>query len=126
MKQAVIATEDQHKFSDIVQALAANQFEIAWAGSGREAVDLIKQKKAVDLFIADTGLGDMETKALVEKAIMTNPMVNCIPVSSLAHKEFHDYFEGLGVLMPLPLAPGPQDARDVIACIKKIFSLTNG
>ncbi|WP_022664866.1 hypothetical protein [Desulfospira joergensenii] len=124
MKQAVIAAGNRKNFSDIEPVLEKNNFVIEWADSGKACLAMCTDKKTIDLLIVDEHLVDMTPKQLVEKAIMTNPMINCVPVSSLAPEEFHDYFEGLGVLMQLPGHPGEKDAQELISCVKKILDLT--
>ncbi len=124
MKQAVLAARDGRVFSAIEPILENSDFKIQRVDSGKAALALCEDQRKIDLLITDETLEDMDAKELVEKAIMINPMINCAPVSSLAHKDFHDLFEGLGVLMQFPVKPDEKDAKKLIECIDKIFSLT--
>ena len=124
MRQAVIAARDRKHFSNLEQVLGKHNFAIEWAGSGKAVLELCRTQKKIDLLVVDQALEDMKTKEVVEKAIMINPMINCVPVSSLAHKDFHDFFEGLGVLAQLPPEPGLQDAEDMLSAVKKVLDLT--
>ena len=57
---------------------------------------------------------------LAEKLLSVNPMINCAAVSTLAPDQFHEASEGLGILAPLPPAPGKAQAEDLLQRIKDI------
>lgn len=124
MRQAIIAARDREKFVTLEQVLEKNEFTVEWAVSGSAVLEICRDKKNIHLLIVDDTLEDMEAKKVVEKAIMTNPMINCVPVSTLSHKDFHEFFEGLGVLAQLPPEPGIRDAENMIAIVKKVLDLT--
>ncbi len=123
MISILLAGENRDNLSELAATLKDNNVNIDWANSGDVALSMIKDKK-FDLVITDEKLTDMTGRKLVEKIISINAMMNCIAVSSLSPKDFHEEFEGLGVLMQLPHNPGKKEAYDLIEYLKKVLNLT--
>lgn len=74
----------------------------------------------VDAVIVDEqveGAGGLE---FVRELVRSNPFINCALVSSLYPSEFHEVTEGYGVFMQLPVRPGKEEARNLIAHLEKI------
>lgn len=74
--------------------------------------------------IVDGNLPGENTRDLVEKVVMQHPMVNCVATSALSPEDFHETFEGLGVLMQLPIKPDEQDAARLVIHLNKILGMT--
>ena len=123
MISILMACENRDNLSELAETLKDNNVNIDWADSGNAALSMIKDKK-FDLVITDEKLADMTGRKLVEEIISINAMMNCIAVSSLSPKDFHEEFEGLGVLMQLPHNPGKKEANDLIEYLKKVLNLT--
>jgi two-component SAPR family response regulator len=127
MIRVVFVGRDKEVFVNIEQTLMEEPVEIDWCDSGKSALTLLSEKtekKPIDLVITDETLPDMGGRELVEKVITQSPMTNCVAASSLSHKQFHDDFEGLGVLMQLPLKPTVKDGQKLLTYLKKIINLT--
>jgi len=123
MISILLAGENRENLSELAATLKENNVNTDWADSGSAALSMIKDKK-FDLVITDEKLADMTGRKLVEEIISINAMMNCIAVSSLSPKDFHEEFEGLGVLMQLPGNPGKKEAYELIEYLKKILNLT--
>jgi hypothetical protein len=68
----------------------------------------------------EEALSDMNAKVLVEAVTTQSPMTNCAITGTMDKKQFHDVYEGYGVLMQLPVQPGQDDARNLENQLKKI------
>ena len=127
MINVVLAARDREVFVTIEKILLEAPVEIEWTDSGKSALALVSEKagsKPVDLVITDEILPDMDGRKLVENVITQSPFTNCVAMSSLSHKNFHDAFEGLGALMQLPLKPSVEDGKKLLDLIKKVINLT--
>ncbi|MBU1172856.1 MAG: hypothetical protein KKD44_25130 [Proteobacteria bacterium] len=92
--------------------------------SGQDALDLVKDKaNKVDLAVVDQMVGGMPGIRWVEQMLPLNPMVNTALVSSLSDEDFHEYTEGLGVLMRIPLDPDKTTVTRVVERLVKVLSL---
>jgi CheY-like chemotaxis protein len=118
----LLVGRNQAAMSAFKAGLEKNQVETAWAESGKIA--LIKIADAnFDLIVADEQLGDMSGLQFIEKVILDKPMINCAAVTSLSHSDFHEASEGLGILMPLPVRPGQEQAEKLLDLLKNILNL---
>ncbi len=122
MTSVLLASGSKDNLSELAEALKKNDIDISMADSGNNALAMIKDKN-FDLVITDENLADMTGRKLVEEIIAVNAMMNCIAVSSLSPKDFHEEFEGLGILMQLPEKPGKKEAIDLLEYLKKILNL---
>jgi hypothetical protein len=61
---------------------------------------------------------------LIKSVITRQPMLNCAAVSSLSPGDFHEASEGLGILMPLPVEPGKNEAHQLLEHLNKIQSFS--
>lgn len=123
----IFVSRDRDLFSDIEQALVKNHMDIEWIDTGKKLLSRISARgtgKPVELVIVDGNLPDENARDIVEQVIMQSPMTNCVASSSLSHKEFHEAYEGLGVLMQLPLKPNAQDAQQLVTHLNKILDMT--
>jgi DNA-binding NarL/FixJ family response regulator len=102
-----------------------NDIELIYANSGETALKNIKDN-AIDLVISDEEVGDMSGLAFIRKLISVNPLINCVAVSSLSEKDFHEASEGLGVMNHLPVNPGADDAEELLKNLRLIKGLESG
>ena len=122
MISALMVSKEKVTFQGIIDTLVDENIDIYWSDSGTQALSLLLEK-SIDLLIIDEQLPDMAGRQFIEKIVMKNPMINCVVASPLAHKEFHDAYEGLGVLMQFPVVPGKKDAQKLLEHMKQIFDL---
>ncbi len=96
--------------------------ETLHALSGEKALEMIKDD-IIDLVVTDEDVGDMSGLSFVRKLISFNPMINCVAVSSLSEKDFHEASEGLGLMNHLPVNPGKTEAKKLIQSLRHIMGL---
>ena len=121
----LIVSRDKEIFSSVEQALIKNHMDIEWIDSGKKLLSLLSNPtdKKIELVIIDGNLPDENARDLVEKVIMQAPMTNCVATSALSPEDFHETFEGFGVLMQLPLKPNTQDAQNLVTHLNKILGM---
>jgi DNA-binding response OmpR family regulator len=116
----------QNPVSSVEQALIKNHMGIEWIDSGEKLLALLAEHptdKKIGLVIIDGNLPGENARDLVERVIMQAPMTNCVATSALSSEDFHETFEGLGVLMQLPLKPNDQDAQKLVTHLNKILAM---
>jgi len=120
MLKFLLVSRDKASFEEIISALKGyGDIELEFCDSGEKALEMISGM-AVDLVIADEGLGDMTGLELVKRILKINFMINFAVVSGLSHDEFHEASEGLGIMTQLPKPSGRKDAEDMIKMLKQI------
>ena len=120
MLKILLVSRDKNIFEDLISALKGYEdIESELSESGEKALAIVSGK-AVDLVIADEDLGDMTGLELVRRILKINFMINFAVVSSLAHDEFHEASEGLGIMLQLPKRPDEKDAKELVKTLKLI------
>ncbi|WP_319524904.1 response regulator [uncultured Desulfosarcina sp.] len=120
LTQLLFVTNQKNRFAAMQAEIEARDGSVAWATSGLDALERLKQTPA-DLVVVDENLDDMPGLTFVERLVAVNPMINCALVSSLSGKEYHDASEGLGILMQLPIEPDRGDAKQLMAHLNQIL-----
>ena len=120
----LLVSQDKAAMSAFKAGLEENQVQTAWAQSGSNAIAKIAEK-SFDLVVTDENLGDMTGLEFIEKVISIKPMVNCAAVTSLLPADFHEASEGLGILMPLPVSPGQEQAEKLLGRLKTILEVVS-
>lgn len=126
----VFVSRDKEIFSSIEQALIRNHMDVEWIDTAKDLLSLFSEPasktpdKKIGLVIVDGNLPGENARDLIEQIIMLNPMVNCVATSALSAEDFHETFEGLGVLMQLPLKPQEPDAARLVIHLNKILGMT--
>jgi CheY-like chemotaxis protein len=118
----LLVSQDKAAMSAFKAGLEENQVQTAWAESGSDAIARIAEG-SFDLVVTDEHLSDMTGLEFIEKVISKMPMVNCAAVTSLLPADFHEASEGLGILMPLPVSPGQEQAEKLLSRLKTILNL---
>jgi len=124
MIYAVLAVKDKQTFTQLAQELQRYPVDIHWTHTGKAVLDILSQAidqgKTVDLVITDETLTDMSGRDLVEQVIMKSPMTNCAAASTLSSDQFHEAYEGLGVLMQLPMTPDAESGKKLVTILTKL------
>jgi len=124
MISILIVSSDENSLLDFQSALRRyGEMDISRTESGGKALH-IASEKAFDLVVTDEFLSDMSGLAFAEKLVSLNPLINCVSVSRLSPKAFHEKSEGLGLLMQLPPNPGGEDAKKLMEQLKNVLNLT--
>lgn len=125
MIHVLLVSSDKDFFTDLASNMEKNvNLNISRAGSGGDALSMISVNN-FELVVTDESLSDMTGLKLVEKLVLTNPMINCAAVSSLSSKDFHAASEGLGILMQLPPRPDKIHAENLLQYLNNILNITN-
>jgi DNA-binding NtrC family response regulator len=124
MINILLVSSDKNFFIDLESNMGKNvEMNISRAESGSSALSMISVNY-FELVVTDESLSDMTGLNLVEKVILTNPMINCAAVSSLSAKDFHEASEGLGIIMQLPPRPDKTHAENLLQRINNILNIT--
>lgn len=128
MIQAIFVGRHRDAFRTLERKLTSERADITWAGTGKKALDLLMDQSGGNgsqfgLVVAGEALADMDARKLVEQVVMYNPMVHCVVASGLSPKDFHELYEGLGVLMQLPPSPGEEAAAGLMERLEKVMGL---
>ena len=127
MINILLVSQEKTVFKKVEPAFSKDKINTQWVDSGQKALSTLSNKK-FDLFIISEELPDMTGRQLIEKALFQDAMMNSVVLSQLSHKDFHEAYEGLGVLMQFPLEPEMQDVQnlmDHLDRINKIAGKTN-
>lgn len=119
MITVLLVSQEKKVFTALEAGFSDNNISTEWVNSGQDAVSLLTNKK-FDLFITNEKLPDMEARQLIEKALFQNAMMNSVVLSQLSHKDFHEAYEGLGVLMQFPLEPETEHIQNLMEHLDRI------
>jgi DNA-binding response OmpR family regulator len=122
MISTLMVSCDKKFFEDIESVLTENNIKPFWSGSGTNALSRLSED-SIDLVIIEENLPDMAGRQFIEKIVMKNPMINCVVASPSHKEEFHETYEGLGVLMQFSAVPGKKEAVKLLAYMKQVFNL---
>ena len=122
MIKVILASRGKAHFSDMIDAFQIRSILIEQVQSGGAVLKMIADG-SYNLLIADEHLPDMTGKSLIKNIITQNPFMNCVAVSTLSHKEFHEEFEGIGVLMQFHPTSGAKDVQKLLDHLGRIHSL---
>ena len=123
----VLVSSDKNLFSNMEQTLVSSHMDIKWINTGKKLLSWLSEQPSdnpAGLVIIDENLPDYAARNLVERVITQSPMTNCAATSTLSPKKFHDAYEGLGVLMQLPIKPSERDAKRLVTHLNKISALS--
>ena len=122
MLNILLASRDKTSMAALKAGLEENDVQTTWVETGGYALSMIAERD-FDLVITDENLGDMTGLEFIKTVITQKPMVNCAAVSTLLPDDFHEASEGLGILLQLPVRPGPEYAKELLGHLKKILDL---
>ena len=77
------------------------------------------QRQAPHLVVVDAPT-QQQARQDVIGIMRVNALVHTAVVTDMAEEAFHDAMEGLGILAPLPTAPGADDARQLVRLLNEI------
>ena len=124
MIQVLLVSREKSVFKELETAFSENKITTKWTDSAQKALSMLSKEK-FDLFITHEQLPDMTGRDLVEKVVFINAMMNSVVISALPHKDFHEAYEGLGVLMQFPLEPGKEQVQDLLDHLNRIARIAS-
>ncbi|MEN8212452.1 MAG: hypothetical protein ABFR31_12100 [Thermodesulfobacteriota bacterium] len=119
MVNILLVSQEKTVFKKIEAAFSKDKITTQWVDSAQKALSTLSHKK-FDLFIISEELSDMTGRELIEKALFQDAMMNSVVLSQLSHKDFHEAYEGLGILMQFPLEPEMQDVQNLMDHLERI------
>ena len=120
MENLLLVSSDKTPLSDLASSLEKDgDVRVSWVKSGLEALKSVLDA-TFDLVIIDETLADMTGLELAGKLLSVNPMMQCVSVTTLSKKEYHEKSEGLGLMDPLPNQPGEKDAKRLLQDLRRI------
>ena len=125
--QTLLVGPEKNNFKNLESSFSENKITTQWANTAEKALALVAEKK-IDIAIIHEQLPDMTAKKLVENIITLDAMMNCVVLSAMSDEDFHEAYEGLGVLMRFPLMPGKAEVKklqDHLALINRIAGQAN-
>lgn len=126
MLNILSVNEDEQQLEPMLQALRSKvDVEVVHADTAKFGLERVGFQK-IDAVIVAEKLPDGSGKAFIEALTQLNPFVNSVMISSLSHDDFHEYTEGLGVLMQLPENPGPKEADELLEKLAEIEKIMAG
>ncbi len=96
-----------------------DDIDLIHVGSKEEVLGRVEEG-GIDVVVTDAQLPDKEPLSLVTELMKKQPLINCAMVSTLSPEDFHEYTEGLGVFMQLPLNPGEGEAEKMLEILNSI------
>ena len=123
MVRIMLISQDSASLKGLESGLGKmNGVELVFVTSKNEVLEKV-EKNTIDVVVTDAELADEEPLALVTEIMQKRPLINCAMVNSLPPEDFHEYTEGLGVFMQLPLSPGEKEAEKMLEILDSIDAL---
>jgi len=116
MIHILLVSQEKIVFKELEAAFAINQITFDWTDTAQSALSMLSRGK-FDLFIIHEQLPDTTGRDLIEKVLFQNAMMNCVVLSAMLPEDFHEAYEGLGVLMQFPLNP---DEKHVLKLLEHL------
>lgn len=123
MVSVLLVSGDNARFSDMINSFQSHSVKVDPVQSGALALTMITDL-SYNLMIIDELLPDMTGKTLIKKTVAQNPLMNCVAVSTLSPEDFHEEYEGMGILMQFPPTPGTAEVQNLLDHLDKIYSLS--
>jgi CheY-like chemotaxis protein len=122
--EILLVTDKRDGFSDLHSSIVSGEnMEVRWAEYGNKALAMILEG-SFGLVIADEQLMDMTGLEFLKQLVSMNPLINCVLVSPLPPKEFHEVTEGLGLVGQLPPNPDTQSVAGLMEKFRKINEMS--
>jgi len=113
MKAILIITNFPEHFSRLADRLGTAGYEIRWGASKAEAVNAASGLLPA-LIVIDATVDGRTASEIARAVIMANAMANLGVVSPLSTDDFHEAFEGLGILAQLSPRPDEREAEKLM------------
>lgn len=125
MARILLVSSEKNRLKDLESSLPEHKIDAQWTDTAENALRLLAGQ-TFDLVIIHEQLPDMTGRKLVENIITLNAMLNCVVMSALSKDEFHEAYEGLGVLMQFPLTPGKEEIGKLMDHLTRIQRISDG
>jgi hypothetical protein len=121
MLRFAVMTEQPERFVAMADSLLdrSEGAAISWYHSADAALKAVADASP-DLMVIDEDFGGIDAVAFLQRLMSVNAMINTAVASGLSRKDFHETYEGLGVLMQLPPVPDRVSSEDLIGRLEAI------
>ena len=123
MKRILFSGPDKTVFHKLESFFSEQNIISQWVDTSANTLSAISGEN-FDLVILHENQPDMNAKELIKQIIMKNAMINCVVLSALPERVFHDTYEGLGVLMQISPTPDREDAGKITDYLTRIHAIT--
>ena len=114
MFRIILVTARPRELEPFIQALTqGDKARVEVAGSGARALELARGERT-HLVVIDGDPGDMEDMELVRRLLELDATINTALANHMDSEEFHERYEGLGILRQLASPPGPAQAAELL------------
>jgi len=120
---ALLVSTEKKIFKELKTLFSKNEITTQWCDTAQEALAILSLEN-FDLVITHEQLQDMSGHDFIEAVLFKNAMINSVVLSTLSHDDFHDSYEGLGVLMQFSPMPDEKQAQDLLDHIDRISRIT--
>lgn len=118
-----LVSQDAAPLQPFMEALEREEnVRLVTAASAKAALETCPSQKP-DVVVLEESLPDMAPKDLLMGLLQINAMINTAMISEITDEEFHEKYEGFGVLMRLPSPPGQEDATALLRKIRSVLSI---
>ena len=119
MKRSILLqTGRPAAFVDFVEELARHDCAVATVASADACKKQVEESPPA-LVVLDPASQEQARQDVIG-IMRVNALVHTAVVTDMAEEAFHDAMEGLGILAPLPTAPGADDARQLVRLLNEI------
>lgn len=115
----ILASPDSAEKNSFIAALEQEGFEVAAFATGQEAL-AFAEGSAPDAVLFDELITDVLPLDFLRELLLMNAAINTAVLSARSHEDFDEYYEGYGVLMPLPASPGAEDAARLAQKVRAV------
>ena len=116
-----IVTDQADRFAGLNNAIkeAAAGATVSWHESAAAALSGAAEA-APDLMVVDEDMAGFSAPIFLRRLMAVDAGINTAMASSRTHEDFHETYEGLGVLMHLPPKPDRVASEELIQRLKAI------
>lgn len=118
MFDIILVTGRPRELEPFARALArGGRARVETVPGGRQALELARGR-SIHLVVIDQDPGDMGDKELVRRLLEVDATINTALINDMDPEEFHERYEGLGILRQLAWPPGEQEAGRLLELLE--------
>lgn len=99
--------------------LAEPEVRVSWDSTGESALENAASN-SYDLVVLDEQIRDISPWSFLNRLVLVNAFVNTGVVSQRSEDDFHEAYEGLGVLTQVPAKPTMAEAGMLLRKLKEV------
>lgn len=123
MNSVVLISRSHSAFSKVSPLFEEKRLTTTWCNSGTSAFKILRNK-TIDLVILEESLPDMTGMQFIDRLVSLAPMTGTAIMSALTHEQFHETYEGYGVMMQLSMDPEREEITQLLERFHHIAGIT--